>query len=56
MRHRLRLRPDVVEDLSLAADWYDERRAGLGNEFLQVAYQAFDIIARRAGSFPLVHE
>jgi plasmid stabilization system protein ParE len=30
-----RLRDDVVKDLTEAADWYDERRAGLGLRFLE---------------------
>lgn len=30
-----RLRDDVVQDLTEAADWYDERRAGLGLRFLE---------------------
>lgn len=31
---RRRLREEVVQDLTEAADWYDERRPGLGLRFL----------------------
>lgn len=34
MNFTLRFRPEVVTDLEEGAHWYDERRAGLGAEFL----------------------
>lgn len=34
MRFVLRYRPEVVDDLRKAAEWYDARHAGLAAEFL----------------------
>ena len=34
MTYVLRFRPEVVGDLEDAAQWYDDRRQGLGGEFL----------------------
>jgi toxin ParE1/3/4 len=50
----IRLRPQVVDDLTQAADWYNQKRAALGNEFIEEAYRAFDVLSDRAESFPLV--
>jgi plasmid stabilization system protein ParE len=52
----IRLRPEVVIDLSEAAAWYNDRRRGLGQEFVEAAYTAFDAIAERPESFPVVHK
>ncbi len=35
MSFTLRYRPEVVTDLDEAAKWYDQRRNGLGAEFLE---------------------
>lgn len=35
MTYVLRFRPEVVQDLENAAKWYDERRTGLGGDFLK---------------------
>jgi len=35
MTYTLRFRPEVVDDLKDAANWYDDRKIGLGAEFLQ---------------------
>ena len=34
MKWRLLVRPEAEEYLALARDWYEEKRAGLGDEFL----------------------
>ena len=34
MTYVLRFRPEVVGDLEDAAQWYNDRRQGLGGEFL----------------------
>ena len=54
MKLPVRLRPEVVGDLTQAADWYNEQRRNLGNEFVEAAYAAFEILAERAESFPPV--
>lgn len=47
MTYTLRFRPEVVTDLEDAARWYDERRPGLGAEFLQESKSALDRIAQQ---------
>lgn len=34
MSHRLIIRPEAEADMAEAFDWYEERRPGLGHEFL----------------------
>ena len=34
MKRPLFLRPEAEQDLAAARDWYDQKRAGLGHEFL----------------------
>lgn len=52
----VRLHLEVVNDLSQAADWYNNQCPKLGNEFLDAAYRAFDLLASRPKSFPIVHK
>lgn len=33
MRYAVRLRPETERDLAAAASWYEQQRAGLGQEF-----------------------
>ncbi len=47
MTHFLRFRPEVVNDLEVAAKWYEDRRAGLGSEFLQECKASLDRILER---------
>lgn len=44
MKFALRYRPEVVSDLDEASKWYDERKGGLGAEFLQECKSALDRI------------
>jgi plasmid stabilization system protein ParE len=44
MKYVLRFRPEVADDLEQAAKWYDERRLGLGSEFLEECEAALDRI------------
>ena len=46
MREALFLRPEAEQDLAAARDWYDQQRAGLGNEFLDAIALAFRVLAR----------
>ena len=47
MRCSLRFRPEVVNDLEDASQWYDDRRIGLGAEFLQECKASLDRILER---------
>lgn len=47
MNFTLRFRPEVVTDLEEGAHWYDERRAGLGAEFLHEVRRTLGRIMRQ---------
>lgn len=52
---KLRLRPEAREDLREAALWYDQARAGLGDEFLASADAAFRSIREEPTRFQKLH-
>ncbi len=47
MNDSLRFRPEVATDLEDGARWYDERRAGLGAEFLHETRLTLDRIVQQ---------
>ncbi len=47
MTYSLRFRPEVVNDLKDAASWYEDRKVGLGAEFLQQCKATLDRISKR---------
>lgn len=51
MKRRLSIRPEAEADLAEAFAWYEERRAGLGGEFLKEVRAVLDAVAE----FPLQH-
>jgi plasmid stabilization system protein ParE len=55
MTLEVRLRPEAEQDLSEAANWYEEQLAGLGNQFLDEAVVAFSSIAESPLMYPIVH-
>jgi hypothetical protein len=46
------LREEAERDLALARDWYDEQRAGLGDEFLDAVQQKLQEIRRAPLHYP----
>jgi plasmid stabilization system protein ParE len=52
---RIVLRPEAVAELQHAAAWYDERRDGLGDEFVAECDDALATIAAHPRLSPLVH-
>jgi plasmid stabilization system protein ParE len=52
---KLQLRPGAVADTNDAYSWYEERRVGLGEEFLFELQTAFDRILETPDSFPVVY-
>ena len=48
---RRRLRDEVVQDLTEAADWYDERRPGLGLRFLVAVEETLSRIEENPGLY-----
>jgi plasmid stabilization system protein ParE len=51
----IRLREEADLDLAEAAAWYELRRAGLGQAFLDEALSLFRSVATRPLSYPVVH-
>ena len=50
---RLELHPEARAEFRRAALWYDERRSGLGDEFVAEVSAALDRIADVSESYPL---
>jgi plasmid stabilization system protein ParE len=48
--------PDAELDIAEAYDWYEGRRAGLGEEFLSSVDACLESIRRWPEMYPVVHE
>lgn len=48
--------PEAEQDLAEAYDWYEERRPGLGDEFLGCVEAALEGLARKPLMYPKVHK
>jgi plasmid stabilization system protein ParE len=46
--HRVNIRPQALSDISDAADWYEQRQAGLGERFTREVVTAIDALATEA--------
>lgn len=55
MRRTVRLREEADRDLDGAAAWYEQKRDGLGHEFLDEALSTFKLISEQLMAYPLVH-
>jgi plasmid stabilization system protein ParE len=51
VKYRVRLRPELLDDVSEAYAWYEERANGLGDEFLRAFYAAIARIQRNPTLF-----
>ena len=47
MNYEVRLRPELLGDVSEAYGWHEDRATGLGDEFLRTFYAAIARIQRR---------
>src|SRR4051812_18569155 len=56
MAAELILAPDAEQDVSEAYDWYEQRRPGLGEEFLSCVDACIQRICRSSESFARIHE
>jgi len=56
MSVKLILAPEVQQDLQEAFNWYEERRSGLGSEFLNCIDAGIQRIRRMPTAFPIVHQ
>jgi plasmid stabilization system protein ParE len=52
MSRQVILRPEAQDDVAAARDWYEQQRAGLGEEFVEVVD---DLLARLAAT-PEMHQ
>lgn len=46
MSWRVVVRPEIEQDLTEAADWYDSRKEGLGERFISEVIHVLDAIAQ----------
>jgi plasmid stabilization system protein ParE len=53
---RLVIEPEAEADLLAAYEWYEEQRAGLGDDLLLCIEAALEAIRDRPTSFPIAHE
>jgi len=49
---QVRFRLEAASDIVLAREWYDDRRLGLGSEFIQSLEDAVGLIAEFPEAFP----
>ncbi len=56
MSGRLVVRSEAGSDVAEAYRWYEERRAGLGEEFFKVVDDAFAVIERSPETFPRIYK
>jgi plasmid stabilization system protein ParE len=56
MTAELVIAPEAESDITEAYVWYEDRRAGLGEEFLSSVDACLERIRRRPEMYPVVHE
>ena len=56
MTRDLIIRPEAEDELTEAFDWYEERSAGLGSEFLISVNAVFDAIVQDPQRFPIMRK
>lgn len=52
----VRYRAEVAADLAEAHAWYEERRSGLGGEFVAEVHTLIELVSRHPDAFPVVHK
>jgi toxin ParE1/3/4 len=56
MNKHVIIEPEAEADIAQAHDWYEQRREGLGEDFLLCIEAALHVIAERPKSFPLIRK
>jgi plasmid stabilization system protein ParE len=56
MKSKLIFAPEVARDIDEAYAWYEDRRPGLGEEFLSCVEASIEMIARLPEAYPNVGE
>ena len=54
--YKLIIKPSAENDLSYAANWYNQKRVGLGYEFLQAIESRLDFIKRNPNHYQIIHK
>lgn len=54
MKHALVFRDEASLELEGAHNWYDERQAGLGDDFMDEVESLLDVVANTPERFPIV--
>lgn len=54
--YKLIIKPFAEEDAKDAANWYNEKREGLGNEFLLALEAALNVIQRNPNHYQVVYK
>ena len=55
MTSRVILRPRAETDIIEARNWYEERRTGLGREFLDAVQRVLETVTQRPAQYPEVY-
>jgi len=56
MKYTLLVRPEAEEDLRRAYSWYEDQKAGLGDDFLLCIDAALSQIQHNPLQFPCIHK
>lgn len=56
MTYKVIVRPEAEREIQAAFDWYEERNAGLGLEFLRAADACLSTVQRNPAAYPIVYE
>ena len=56
MTYRLLVKAEAIRDMTEAFDWYEEKRTGLGTEFLDEVKTCYDRITRDPQLYPSHHD
>jgi toxin ParE1/3/4 len=56
MKLNMLIRPEAERDIEDAFSWYEEKRAGLGSDFLLCVEEGFAKILRGPEIYPVVHK
>lgn len=56
MAVELVIAPETEQDIAEAYSWYEDRRAGLGEEFLSCVDACIQVICRMPEMYAIIHE
>ena len=54
--HKLKLKPEVYDDIKTAYDWYETQRTGLGEDFLLTLEESYSKIRRTPKAYQLIYK